>query len=165
MSVLDSIVLNSVGSEDKRFVAGAVGVAAVLATTAAYYVLGFRDSGGDSPKLRGIQLYHAWNFFQQRHDFLQSNFKRNHGKSFSFNVLHHNIVALAGEDARRIFFSNPDLDLDEGYRILGGAVCISLAYWPGILLILILGAAGQGCGHGGGKGRRKERRHLQQKAE
>jgi len=131
MSILDSTILNSIGvREDSRLVVGAVGVAAVLVTTAAYYALSSKDEEHDFPKLRGIQLYHAWDLFQQRHDFLQSNFMRNHGKSFSFNVLHHNIVALTGEDARRVFFSNPDLNFDEGYRILRGTVqCLPRSDW------------------------------------
>ena len=147
MSIVDPTVLDSLGSDDIRLLAGAVGVVAVLATTAAYYALSSKDKGDEFPKLQGVQLYHAWNFFQRRHDFLQSSFKRNHGKSFSFNVLHHNIVALAGEDARRVFFSDPGFDLDEGYRISKGAVHTSLLQWPDILLILILGATVQGRGH------------------
>ena len=165
MSVLNAIILNSVGGENNWFATGAVGVAALLITTVAYYALNPKDEEHDFPRLRGIQLYHAWNFFRRRHDFLQSNFKKNLGKSFSFNVLHHNIVVLAGEDARRVFFSNPDLDLDEGYKILGGAVHVSLSQSPGILLISILGATGQGCGNGEREGRGKERRYLQQEVE
>ena len=122
MTILDFTILDSVGGEDDRFVAGAVGVAAILTTAAAYYALSSKNKDHGFPKLRGIQLYHAWNFFQRRHDFLQSNFKQNHGRSFSFNVLHHNIVALSGEDARRAFFSSPDLNVDEGYRVLRGTV-------------------------------------------
>ena len=122
MSTLNHTILDSLGNEDNWFVAGAACVAAVLATATAYYILGSKDKGNGSPRLRGIQLYHAWNFFQRRHDFLQSNFKQNYGKNFSFNILHHNIVALVGEDARRILFTHPGFDLDEGYRILKGAV-------------------------------------------
>ena len=126
MSILNSTILNHIGDEDNRFVAGAVGVAAgAVLAAAAYYALGSKDKERDFPKLRGVQLYHAWNFFRRRHDFLQSNFKRNLGKSFSFNVLHHNVVALTGEDARRVFFSHPSFDFDEGYRILRGAVWTS----------------------------------------
>jgi len=87
MSTLDSAILSN------RLAAGAVGVVAILATTT-YYALGSKDEGREFPKLRGIQLYHAWNFFQRRFDFLQSNFERNSGKSFSFNVLHHKLVAI-----------------------------------------------------------------------
>ena len=126
MSVLiNPIILNLVGGEDNRLVTGAVGVAALLATTIAYHALNSKDKDHDFPRLQGIQLYHAWNFFQRRHDFLQSNFKRNLGKSFSFNVLHHNVVALTGEDARRIFYSHPSFDFGEGYRILRGTVLVS----------------------------------------
>jgi len=127
MSALNSTLLNSVAGEDNQLVAGAVGAAAILATTAVYYALNSKDKEHDFPKLRGIQLYHAWNFFQRRYDFLQSNFERNFGKSFSFNVLHHNVIALTGEDARQVFFSNQHLNFDEGYKILMGAVRVSLA--------------------------------------
>jgi len=122
MSVLTSTVLNSITGEDNRPLAGAVGVAAILATTAVYYALSSKDKENDFPKLRGIQLYHAWNFFRRRYDFLQSNSKRNIGKSFSFNVLHHNVIVLTGEDARQAFFSHPHLKFAEGYNILMGAV-------------------------------------------
>jgi len=129
MSALNSTVLNSVVGEDNQLVAVAVGVAAVLGATAAYRALGFDDKEHEFPKLRGIQLYHAWNFYQRRHDFLRLNFKRNLGKSFSFNVLQHKVIALAGEDARKVFLSSPHLSFSEGYRILLGAVRISLQWF------------------------------------
>ena len=119
MFALRSVVVN--------FVAGAIGAAVILTATAFYYTLNARDEEHEFPKLRGIQLYHAWNFFQHQHDFFQSNFKRNLGKSFSFNVLQHNVIALAGEDARRVFLSNQRLAFNEGYKILMGAVRIPLA--------------------------------------
>ena len=124
MSTLNSTILNSVAGEDNQLVAGAVGAAVIFVTTAVYYALSSKDKAGEFPKLGGIQLYHAWNFFQRRYDFLQSNFNRNHGKSFSFGVLHHNVIALVGEDARQAFFSNSHLNLSEGYRIFMGAVRI-----------------------------------------
>jgi len=128
MSALTSTILNSIAGEDNRPIAGAVSAAAILVATAVYYALSSKDKKSDFPKLRGIQLYHAWSFFQRRYDFLQSNFKRNIGKGFSFNVLHHNVVVLTGEDARQVFFSNPHLDLGEGYRILSAAVRVPPAY-------------------------------------
>ena len=127
MSALNSTILNFVAREDNQLVAGAFGTAAVLATTVLYYALRFKDKDHEFPKLRGIQLYHAWNFFQRRHDFLQWNFKRNFGKSFSFNVLHHNVIALIGQDARQAFYSNQYLAFDEGYKILMGGVRVSFA--------------------------------------
>ena len=128
MFALNSTVLTSVtGSEDSQLFAGTLGAAAILATTAAYYALRSKDEEHEFPKLPGIQLYHAWKFFQQRSKFLQSNLKQNLGKSFSFNILHHNIVALGGEDGRRAFFSNPHLKVGEGYKVLMGAVRVSPA--------------------------------------
>ena len=127
MSALNSTLLISVASEENQLIAGAASAAAILATTAAYYALTSRAKEYNFPKLRGIQIYHAWNFFQHRFDFLHSNFKRNPGKSFSFNVLHHNVVALTGEDARRAFYSDPHLNFNEGYKILMGAVRVSLS--------------------------------------
>ena len=126
MFALNSTILTSVAAgEDNKLLAGAVGAAAILATTVIYYALHSKDKEHDFPKLRGIQLYHAWSFFRQRYDFLQSNFKRNLGKGFSFNILRYNIVALTGEDARQVFFSNPHLNFDEGYKLLMGAVRVS----------------------------------------
>ena len=121
LSALNSTLLNFTAGEDNQLVASTIGAAAVLAATALYYALSSRDKEHEFPKLPGIQLYHAWNFFQRRHDFLQLSLKRTLGKSFSFNVLHHNVIALAGEDARRVFFSNQHLDFNEGYKILMGA--------------------------------------------
>jgi len=168
MSALNSTILSSVAGEDNRLVAGAVGAAAILVTTAAYYALNSKDEEREFPKLRGIQLYHAWNFFQRRYDFIHSNFKQNFGKSFSFNVLHHNIIALTGEDARKVFYSNPHLDFGEGYKILMGAVRASPPFQPNILLILtISGTTSKRRGHSDGRGRepRRKRDPLQQKVE
>lgn len=127
MSSLNSTALSSIVDKDNQLAAGAVGAAAILATAAVYYSLSFRDEERDFPKLRGIRLYHAWRFFNRRHDFLWSNFNQNLGKSFSFSVLHHNVIGLVGEDARWAFFSNPHIDLDEGYKILSGAARVSLS--------------------------------------
>jgi hypothetical protein len=127
MFALNSTILTSVAAgEDSKLFAGAVGAAVILTTTAAYYTLRSKDEKHDFPKLPGIQLYHAWRFFHQRYDFIHSNLKRNL-KSFSFNMLHHNIVVLVGEDARRAFFSNPHLNFSEGYKVLMGSVRVSPA--------------------------------------
>jgi len=127
MSTLTVAVINSITGEDNRSLAGAVSVVAIVAATAVYRTLSSKDKGHDFPKLPGIQLFHAWSFFQRRFDFLQSNFERNIGRSFSFNVLRHNVVVLTGEDARQAFFSNSHFDFAEGYKVLMGAVRIPLA--------------------------------------
>ena len=114
-------------SQDNQLVTAVFGfgVAALLATTVIHYFLSFRDGKGDFPKLPGIQFYHAWNFFRNRQDFIHSNLERNSGQSFSFDVGHHKVIALTGEEARRKFYSDPRMDLSAGFRILSGKVRIS----------------------------------------
>ena len=118
--------LGSVVVEDNQLIFGAVGTGVILAVTVVYYRLGSKDNERGFPKLPGFQLYHAWNFFRRRNNFLRSNFEQNLGKSFSFNVLNHTVIALNGDDARQIFYSNPHLQLGRGYGILKGAVGVSL---------------------------------------
>lgn len=120
MLSLSSVVLRPISAEEYPIV-GAVGVAAIVVAITIYSALISKDKDHEFPKLRGLQLYHAWNFIQRRYDFLRSNFNRNPGMGFSFNVLHHNVVALTGEGARQVFFSNPHFDITEGYKIFTGA--------------------------------------------
>lgn len=122
MSTLNSTVLHLVTNEENQLTAAAFGVAALLAATVVYYSLGSKDKEHGFPKLPGIQLYHAWDFFQRRDEFLHSSFKRNSGQGFSFNITHHKVIALTGEDARRIFYSDPRMDFSEGAKILTGTV-------------------------------------------
>jgi len=135
MSALNSTLLSAIAGEDNQLAAGAIGAAAILVITAAYFALGSKDSEDEFPKLGGIQIYHAWNFFTKRFDFLQTNFKRNLGKSFSFKVLHHTVVALAGDEGRQAFFSDPHLGFNEGYMILLGAVRLSFSRLQNVPLI------------------------------
>ena len=65
MSTLDFTILNFVADEDNQFVASTFGAAAILVATAVYYVLSSKDKTREFPKLGGIRLYYAWNFFQR----------------------------------------------------------------------------------------------------
>ena len=123
MSALNSTILQSLSDKDSQLIAGAVGLAAALAAAAVYYTFGFK-ARHDFPKLPGVQLYHAWNFFRARYDFLTFNVKLNRG-GFSFNILHHNMVVLTGDEARQMFLSNPHLSMSQGYMILLGIVSVS----------------------------------------
>lgn len=127
MSAFNSTLLHSVVSEDNQLYASVAGVATVLATTAVIYAFGSKGKEGEFPRLSGLQPYHAWNFFQRRYDFLMTGYRKNAGQSFYFKVLSNKIIALSGEDARQIFFSNPHLSVDEGYKILMGAVRVFFA--------------------------------------
>lgn len=126
MAALNSTILHFVAGEDSQLIAAAFSMATLLAATAVYYSLGSGDKEHEFPKLPGIQMYHAWNFFQRRHDFLRSNFKRNSGQSFSFDVNSHKIIAVTGEDARRVVYSDPRMDLSKGFKVLVGAVRVAL---------------------------------------
>lgn len=128
MSAFNSTLLHSVAGEDNQLYASVIGVAAILATTVVLYAFSKgKESATEFPRLRGLQPYHAWNFFQKRHDFLRSGYAQNSGKSFYFKILTNKIIALSGDDARQIFFGNGHLSVDEGYKILMGAVRVSLA--------------------------------------
>ena len=147
MPLLNSTILNFVTSEDDQLIAAAIGAAIILTTAAAYYVLNLKEKAHEFPKLRGIQLYHAWNFYRARYELLQSNFKRNHGKSFSFNILHYNVIVLFGEDACRIIYST-DFCIGEGGMILVGGVRAPPTQQQAVPLILIItGTLDQGCGY------------------
>lgn len=79
------------------------------------------SSKGGVYDLGGIPILAAWPFFTKRYDFLRNHFAS--GKRyFQFHVLQHRVVAISGEEARKMFFNEKGLGLDEGYRILmGGA--------------------------------------------
>ncbi|KDQ52157.1 hypothetical protein JAAARDRAFT_40504 [Jaapia argillacea MUCL 33604] len=71
-------------------------------------------------QLGGISILNAWSFFTKRYDFLRENLKKQ--AMFQFWVLNHRVVALSGEEGRRVFFTDKSLDFSEGYKILmGGA--------------------------------------------
>lgn len=163
MAAFNSTIFHSVPGEGNQFLAGAFGIAAILATTAVYYAFGSRGKEHEFPRLSGIQPYHAWNFFKCRYDFLKSSYERNSGKGFYFNILQHKIIALTGEDARQVFFGSPHLNVDEGYKILMGAVSISLAmHLNGLLISKIPGSPDEQRDCGNRRTRGRELRTVQQ---
>ncbi|KAJ7074289.1 cytochrome P450 [Mycena amicta] len=72
--------------------------------------------------LGGFPMLSAWLFFTERDDFMCRTFKRTGQSIFRFRVLQHHVVALSGEDGRKLFFSEKNLNMDEGYKILGGPI-------------------------------------------
>ena len=125
MSVLNSTALQFVTGEDNQLITAAFGAAALLVATVVYCSFGSKDKENGFPKLPGLQLYHAWNFFRRRHEFLDLNFKRNLGHSFSFDVGPHKVTALNGEEGRRVFYTEAGLDPREGLKILGRTVRVT----------------------------------------
>lgn len=94
----------------------AIGVLVMLAS----YLLPSQLKGGIH-NLGGIPILAAWDFYTKRYDFLRKHFDSGK-KYFQFHILQHRVVALSGEDARKLFFSEQGLDLDDGYRILQGGI-------------------------------------------
>jgi len=97
-------------------------------------------TSGNVHDLGGIPVLTAWDFFKKRFDFLQRHFRKSGGKMFRLRVLHvssktvlyfaaanlspfqHRVIAMASEEARKVFFNDQSLDFTEGYKILmGGA--------------------------------------------
>lgn len=98
------------------FVALAIGVLMVLAS----HLLSSQSKGGIH-NLTGIPILAAWDFYTKRYDFLRKHFDSGK-KYFQFHILQHRVIALSGEDARKLFFSEQGLDLDDGYRLLQGGI-------------------------------------------
>ncbi|KAJ7118719.1 cytochrome P450 [Mycena epipterygia] len=69
--------------------------------------------------LGGYPILSAWFFFTKRYDFMCDTFKRTGQKMFRFRVLQHHVVALSGEEGRKVFFSEKNFNMEEGYKILG----------------------------------------------
>ncbi|CAE6426353.1 unnamed protein product [Rhizoctonia solani] len=99
----------------------AAGTVAVAATGLLWYLL--RSDDKAIKQLAGWPIIGQWAFFTKRHDFLKEGFESLPDEtSFGFNILKHQVVALRGEEARKVFFDRKDLSFSEGYRLLFGAV-------------------------------------------
>ncbi|KAF8879391.1 hypothetical protein BD779DRAFT_1676436 [Infundibulicybe gibba] len=99
-----------------------VGVASVLLLCV--YILAPRStpkSSREIKRLGGFSILTAWPFFTRRFDFLQFHFNSTKERIFRFNILHHPIVALNGEEGRKLFFDDKNLNSIEGYKVLMGA--------------------------------------------
>lgn len=73
------------------------------------------------PHKAGYPIVGSWAFFTQRHNFVDEGIKK-FGNIFSFKILNHEVLAVHGEDARKVFFGTKNLGFQEGYDVLfGGA--------------------------------------------
>ncbi|KAI0298707.1 cytochrome P450 [Multifurca ochricompacta] len=61
-------------------------------------------------------------FFRRRHDFLAWGFRVTDQRLFQFRLLRNNVVVISGEQGRKDFFNAKGLDLQEGFRVLSGAL-------------------------------------------
>ncbi|KAI0258284.1 cytochrome P450 [Gloeopeniophorella convolvens] len=67
-------------------------------------------------------LSNITSFFRRRYDFLAWALKLTDRRMFQFRLLHHKVVVVSGEQGRRDFFNTKGLDLQEGFRVLSGAL-------------------------------------------
>jgi hypothetical protein len=57
-------------------------------------------------------------YFENQFDFFRDGFKATSSSVFQFKLNRHNVIALSGEEGRRIFFREKDLNLYEGFQVL-----------------------------------------------
>lgn len=62
----------------------------------------------------------ATRFFTHRWDFFRDNSKRSKSGNFSYTLGRNRMVGLSGEDARRLMFYSPNLNMEEGINLLFG---------------------------------------------
>ncbi|KAJ3540854.1 hypothetical protein NM688_g6168 [Phlebia brevispora] len=63
-----------------------------------------------------------WPFFKSRFDFLARGFQLTGRSIFQFNLLQNTVVVVSGESGRNDFFSCRGLDINEGFKVLSGAI-------------------------------------------
>ncbi|KAH7316408.1 cytochrome P450 [Rhizoctonia solani] len=103
-------------SANNQLVAGTVAAATVGLL---WYLLKVDKNG--VKQIPGWPVIGQWAFFTKRYDFLKDGFESLPDEtSFGFNILKHQVVALRGEEARKVFFDKKDLSFTEGYRLLFG---------------------------------------------
>ncbi|CAL1699516.1 unnamed protein product [Somion occarium] len=61
-------------------------------------------------------------FFNTRFDFLSSSFDLCGQSIFQFNLLRNTVIAVSGEVGRRDFLTSKNLDINEGFAFLSGAI-------------------------------------------
>ncbi|KAJ7465108.1 cytochrome P450 [Mycena latifolia] len=103
---------------------GSITIVAVVAlcfsTLFTYYARARKSAKTNITELGGFSLLNAWPFFAKRNDFLWSNFKKTGQNMFRFRVLQHHVVVMHGDGARKVFFNDKGLNMEEGYRLLMG---------------------------------------------
>jgi sterol 14-demethylase len=92
----------------------------LVATWFLYRYLTLRIENDGIRKLGGFPIFTAWSFFSKRYDFIRANFERDPSPHFKFNVLHHTVIALRGEESRKAYYDNKGLSISEGFKVFRG---------------------------------------------
>lgn len=120
-----------------QFIVAAVGFLLIIFLTSA-----LQENGVDEPEsIPGFSLFHIVTFFRQRYDFLNWGFHATGQNIFQFKLLRvclphsvtaakaltsfqNKVIVVSGESARQKFFTARGLDLNEGFKMLSGAVSL-----------------------------------------
>ncbi|KAI0035483.1 cytochrome P450 [Vararia minispora EC-137] len=97
-----------------------VGTAAVLYLV--YRHLSDRDAVEGIATLPGFFIFNVIPFFRTRYDFLNWGFHVTGHSVFQFRLLRNHVIVISGEQARGDFLNAKGLDLQEGFRVLSGAL-------------------------------------------
>ncbi|KAI0052139.1 cytochrome P450 [Auriscalpium vulgare] len=82
----------------------------------------FSDKTDAATAIPGPFILNLRPFFRTRFDFLNWGFKTTGQSLFQFRLLRNNVVVVSGEQGRKDFFNAKGLDLQEGFRVLSGAL-------------------------------------------
>lgn len=67
-------------------------------------------------------LFNTLAFFRRRYDFFIWGFQVTDQRLFQFRLLRNDVVVVSGEQGRKDFFNAKGIDLQEGFRVLSGAL-------------------------------------------
>ncbi|EPQ52237.1 cytochrome P450 [Gloeophyllum trabeum ATCC 11539] len=81
-----------------------------------------KPKDGEPAHLPDHSLFAIVPFFRNRFDFLSWGFRVTGESLFQFRLLQHQVIAVSGEAGRKAFFTAKSLDLNEGFKVLSGAI-------------------------------------------
>ncbi|THH29172.1 hypothetical protein EUX98_g5017 [Antrodiella citrinella] len=87
-----------------------------------FYAAGVDDLEETPVTLKGWRVPTALAFFHSRFDFLNSAFKASGQAIFQFKLFQHTVVAVSGAEGRKDFLNSRGLDINEGFKLLSGAI-------------------------------------------
>ncbi|TCD63066.1 hypothetical protein EIP91_006022 [Steccherinum ochraceum] len=87
-----------------------------------FYAADEVDLEESAATLPGWNLLDIRPFFNSRFEFLNAAFIRAGHAVFQFKLLQHTVVAVSGAEGRRDFLMSRGLDINEGFKLLSGAI-------------------------------------------
>lgn len=125
MNSSTTILADLVGTAQSDSRIPVIGATILLAAgTAAFFLRPPKiiDDSGIARLPDWVSSITAWSFFTKRHDFMFNGFLKTGQDLFQFRFLQHTVVCISGEEGRKVFHNDKDLDFTQGYQILLGGV-------------------------------------------